>query len=138
MSTKSLVLAVVIVVVLLTPPVWGQVGFRATMVIQGTRTVAAQEIQFPLFRNQFTALILEIAPGGQVGRHLHPVPMLAYVLEGSVTVEMEGQTPMTFRQGQAYLEAVNSWHNAVNPGSTTTKLLVVFAGEEGKPVLVRP
>ncbi len=115
-----------------------QVGFRATAVFQGTRTVIGQEIQFPLFRNQITALLIEIAPGGETGRHQHPAPTFVYVLEGTVTIGIEGHPQAVYTSGQAFLEAVNTWHNGRNLGTTPLKLLVVFSGEEGKPNLVRP
>ena len=115
-----------------------QVGFRATPVLQGTRTVIGQEIQFPLFRNQITALLVEIAPGGETGRHQHPVPTLSYVLEGAVTVEIEGHPQVVATSGQSFLEPVNTWHNGRNRGTAPLKLFVVFSGEEGKPNLVRP
>jgi len=116
-----------------------QVGFRATTLVQGTRTVTGQEIQFPLFRNQITALLIEIAPGGETGRHQHPVPTFVYVLEGTVTLAIEGHPQVLVNTaGTAFLEAVNTWHNGRNLGTTPVKLLVVFSGEEGKPNLVRP
>ena len=115
-----------------------QVGFRATPVFQGTRTAIGQEIQFPLFRNQIAALLVEIAPGGETGRHQHPVPTFVYVLEGTVTIAHEGHPQVVYTSGQAFLESVNTWHNGRNLGTTPLKLLVVFSGEEGKPNLVRP
>jgi quercetin dioxygenase-like cupin family protein len=115
-----------------------QVGFRATTVFQGTKTVIGQEIQFPLFRNQITALLIEIAPGGETGRHQHPAPTFVYVLEGTVTIDVEGHPQAVHTAGQGFLEANNVWHNGRNRGTTPLKLLVVFSGEEGKPNLVRP
>lgn len=115
-----------------------QVGFRATTVFQGTRTVIGQEIQFPLFRNQITALLIEIAPGGETGRHQHAAPTFVYVLEGTVTIDIEGHPQAVHTAGQGFLEANNVWHNGRNRGTTPLKLLVVFSGEEGKPNLVRP
>lgn len=134
-------IAVVLSVVLLVALVqtgWGQVGLKATTVMQDTKTVTGQALQFPQSRNQITAVLLEIMPGGEVGRHQHPVPTFVYVLEGSVTIEMEGRPSHAYRQGEAYLEAINTWHNAYNRGTTTAKLLVVFAGEEGQSGIVRP
>jgi quercetin dioxygenase-like cupin family protein len=115
-----------------------QVGFRATTVFQGTKTVIGQEIQFPLFRSQITALLIEIAPGGETGRHQHPAPTFVYVLEGTVTIDVEGHPQAVHTAGQGFLEANNVWHNGRNRGTTPLKLLVVFSGEEGKPNLVRP
>src|SRR5207247_10796553 len=56
------------------PPAVGQVGFKSTTILQSQTTVTGQPIEFPLFRNQFTGILLELAPGGETGVHLHPFP----------------------------------------------------------------
>ena len=118
---------------------WAQAtGLKATTILQAATTPEGQPIQFPLFRNQFTASLVEIAPGGQVGRHMHPVPVLVYIMEGELTVEADGQPARTYRPGQAAVEVVNTWHNGLNRGSVPVKFLVVYAGEEGKPTTLRP
>jgi len=118
--------------------VWSQVGFQAAMLLQSNTTATGQQIQFPVFRNQITALRAELAPGGQTGRHTHPVPTFVYVLEGELTVEAEGYGAKIYKAGDAFLESVNMWHNGINRTNAPTKFLVVFSGEEGKPNLVRP
>ncbi|MGQ0570688.1 MAG: cupin domain-containing protein [Armatimonadota bacterium] len=139
MRTKILIAAgATAVVALAGAAVWAQVGFKSTVVLQATTTVIDQPIQYPLFRNQVTASVLEIAPGGETGRHMHPNPTFVYVLEGTLTVDFDGHGQRAYTPGQSYLEAINHWHNGLNRGATPLKLLVVFAGEEGKPNLVRP
>lgn len=118
--------------------VWAQSGMRATTVLQTITTAIGQPLQFPLFRNQFTGVTIELAPGGQVGRHMHPVPNFVYVLEGAITIEAEGHPTRTYSAGEAFTESVNTWHNGLNRGLVPVKILVVFAGEEGRPVTVRP
>ncbi|OFX13358.1 MAG: hypothetical protein A2V59_10465 [Armatimonadetes bacterium RBG_19FT_COMBO_69_19] len=118
--------------------VWSQVGFQATAVLQSSTTGAGQPIQFPLFRNEITALRAELAPGGQTGRHMHPVPTFVYVLEGELTVEADGQGTKVHKAGDAFLEVVNAWHNGINRTNAATRFLVVFSGEQGKANLVRP
>lgn len=118
---------------------WAQaVDVRSTTLLQASTTPAGQPIEFPLLRNQFSASLVEIAPGGQVGRHMHPVPVLVYILEGELTVEAEGQQARSYKAGQAALEVVNTWHNGMNRVSVPVKFLAIFAGEEGKPVTIRP
>ena len=68
------------------------------------------------------ANLVEIAAGGQVGRHMHPVPVLVYVLEGELTVEADGQPARTYKAGQAAVEVVNTWHNGLNRGAVPVKL----------------
>jgi quercetin dioxygenase-like cupin family protein len=116
----------------------GPVGLQASTVLQTTTTAIGQPVQFPASRNQWTVVMLEIAPGGRVGRHLHPVPNLVYVLEGEITIEADGHPARTYRPGQAFAESVDHWHDGLNRGTTAVKVLVVFAGEDGKPVTVRP
>ncbi len=115
---------------------WSQVGFRATPLMQTTKTEVGQDIQYPNAHPQVTMLLLEIAPGGQSGRHMHPVPSANYVLGGEVTIEVEGRNTLTYRTGQAFVGATQTWHNAFNRGTTPAIVLVVFIGEEGKPVTV--
>lgn len=115
----------------------GQVGVKTTVVLQTSTTAQGAALQFPLFRNQFTGVLFELAPGGRVGRHRHPVPNVVYVLEGELTVEADGHPPRTYRAGQAFSEG-DHWHDGINTGSAPLKAWVVFAGTEGQPVTVRP
>ena len=120
-----------------TPPV-GPVGFSATTLLQTGTTVRGQPIRFPQGDNQFTALLGEIAPGGQAGRHMHPVPLLVYILEGSLSIEMEGHETQVVSAGDAFTEVINTWHNGRNLGSTPARFLIVFAGQDGTPITIRP
>lgn len=117
--------------------VWAQTGVRSATILQSSTTVYGRPIEFPAFRNQFTTIAVEIAPGGRVGRHMHPVPVLVYVLEGELTHEPEGMQPVTYKAGQAFVEGGGNWHDAVNRGSVLLRFLAVFAGKEGRPLTVR-
>jgi quercetin dioxygenase-like cupin family protein len=117
----------------------GAVGANSTVVLQSSKTVIGQDIQYPLMSPQVQALLIEIAPGGQTGRHQHPIPEFAYILEGTLTVAVEGQDgEKVFTAGQGFIEAMNTWHNGMNRGTTPVKILAVFIGERGKPNVVRP
>ncbi len=77
----------------------------------------------------------DVIPGGVAGRHFHPGPEVAYVLEGSLILEPEGQPPMTLKKGESFYNPAKGVHNAKN-GSTTesAKVLVVLIGEKGAPL----
>ena len=119
---------------------WSQnpVGFTPTVLLQATQTSTGQNLLFPLFRSQISMVSIQIAPGGQTGRHMHPVPVAVYVLEGTITVAHEGGPEKTYKAGDAFIESVEIWHNGLNRGTTPVKLLVTVVGEQGKPFLVRP
>jgi quercetin dioxygenase-like cupin family protein len=116
----------------------GAVGASSTVVLQSSKTAIGQDIRYPVVKPEVTALLVEIAPGGQTGRHQHPVTEFAYVLNGTLTVAVEGQGEKVFTAGQGFIEAMNTWHNGMNRGTTPVKILAVFVGEQGKPNVVRP
>jgi quercetin dioxygenase-like cupin family protein len=122
---------------LLQIPAAGQVPVVSTTLLQTSSTVIGQPIEFPPLRNQFTVVLAEIAPGGQAGRHQHPFPLAVYVIDGALSVELEGHGAQTFTAGQAFAEAVNHWHNGLNRGSVPARFLIVFAAAAGKPPLMR-
>ena len=116
-----------------------QVKFSATPVLQSGTTAGGTSIAYPKTDSaEVTALVLDIGPGGETGRHMHPYPTFVYVLDGAIDVEMDGGMVHTYRAGDSFLEVLNTWHNGKNKGTTPAKVLVVFAGVHAKPNLVRP
>lgn len=137
MNARALLLLAVCVVVAL--PAAAQVNFKATPVLQSGVTVSGAPLAYPRTDSaEVTALLLEIGPGGETGRHMHPNPTFVYLLEGTIEVEMDGGMPHTYKAGDSFLEVLNTWHNGKNKGATPAKVLVVFSGVKGTPNLVRP
>ena len=77
--------------------------------------------------------VAEIAPGASAGKHRHYGIELAYVLEGSLIVERDGQPPVTVTAGQAFKNEAGV-HDAKNPGTKAVKILAVYLVEKGKPL----
>ncbi len=124
---------------LIATPAVAQVKFSATPVLQSGTTAGGTSIAYPKTDSaEVTALMLNIGPGGETGRHMHPYPTFVYVLEGAIDVEMDGGGVQGHKAGDSFLEVVNTWHNTKNKGTTPAKVLVVFAGVHGKPNAVRP
>jgi len=116
----------------------GPVGLTLTPILQTSTTFIAQPIRFPQGDNQLVAVMAEVQPGGQVGRHMHPNPLFVYILEGALTIEMEGHGDHTFSAGEGLAEVVNTWHNGRNLGDRPVKFLIVFAAQNGTPTIIRP
>jgi quercetin dioxygenase-like cupin family protein len=116
----------------------GSVGLSVKPILQTTTTVGGQPIQFPQGEGELTAVIAEVAPGGQVGRHMHPVPLFVYILEGTLTIDMEKHGTHAFKAGEGFAEIIHSWHNGKNLGDKPVRFLIVFAGRKGTPNLIRP
>jgi quercetin dioxygenase-like cupin family protein len=114
------------------------VGLKLTPILETTTTFTGQPIRFPQGENQLVAVLAEVAPGGQVGRHMHPVPLFVYMLDGMLTIEMEGHGTHAFQAGQGFAEVTHTWHNGRNLGDKPARFLIVFAGQKGTPNLIRP
>jgi quercetin dioxygenase-like cupin family protein len=75
---------------------------------------------YPLTNGRMVAQVevqrLTLPPGGKTGLHRHPCPVISFILEGSVTVQVLGEDPRTFTVGQTVFEpadtAVQSFDNA--------------------------
>ncbi len=77
---------------------------------------------------------VELPPGAAEGKHTHPADVFAYVLEGTPTMEIDGQPPRTMKAGDVFKIAPGQVHEGTNKGSTPAKLSVVFFAEKGKPL----
>ena len=116
-----------------------QQDVKVTAVMKGSTTISGQKIEYPKTdKAEMASVLVEIQPGKENGRHMHSVPTYVHVLEGTMTVEFEDGSRQTFKAGSGFLEVVNTWHSAKNLGEVPVRLLVVFAGEEGRPNLIRP
>ena len=82
-------------------------------------------------------ITVSYAPGQSSGAHVHSGSVFAYVLEGAVISQLQGQKPVTYQAGQSWYEAPNTPHlvsrNASN--EKPAKLLVWMLLDEGAPVL---
>lgn len=80
---------------------------------------------------EVTALIVEIPPGGETGWHLHPVPVYAYVIKGTLDVEMENGDVHTYHEGDAIIEMVNTPHSGKNRARSSQAGGLLYRGARG-------
>jgi len=92
--------------------------------------VVDQPLEFPHYRNLFTVVLKELAPGVQTGRHKLLVPSFVYVSEGTLILEVEGHGKRRYKAGEGFAAPLNVWHNAANHEATTLKYLVVYVGDD--------
>ena len=77
-------------------------------------------------------------PGFVSAKHFHPGQVFIYVLEGAVTIEMEGDAPLKLGPGDVFKETPDRPMVGKNLSSTHGAKLVVFQiGDEGKPLMVK-
>jgi quercetin dioxygenase-like cupin family protein len=77
---------------------------------------------------------IDLGPSGATPRHMHPGDEIAQVIEGSVTLEMEGEPARTFQAGQTFHPRPMTPHIARNASaSAPARLIVSSITEAGKP-----
>ncbi len=102
-------------------------------------TNLGQPIEYPAGNAaKITAVIVSLAPGEETGRHRHAVPLFGQVLSGQVTIDYGDYGSKTYKAGEAFMEAVGTWHNGHNSGDETLRILAIFMGAEGVPNVERP
>jgi quercetin dioxygenase-like cupin family protein len=77
----------------------------------------------------------EFQPGATVAKHTHPGEELAYVLEGELTVELEGKPPVTVKAGETFFVPAGTVHSGKNTSKGATIVLSTYILEKGKPIM---
>jgi quercetin dioxygenase-like cupin family protein len=85
-----------------------------------------------------TVLTVDYAPGAASSPHVHPGSVFAYVLEGTVVTQLEGEQPMTYTKGQSWYESPKKPHMVSKNASVTepAQLLVVLLSQEGEALKI--
>lgn len=107
--------------------------FTVDVVARTTTGLADDDIVFPTGRCELETHLVEIAPGGAVGRHRHPGPCWMYVVDGSIVAQTDDGTRRTFRAGEAFVEDAGRWVDNINPGATPARFLALVVGAAGEP-----
>jgi quercetin dioxygenase-like cupin family protein len=83
-------------------------------------------------------LTVEGAPDVVIGKHYHPGEEFIYVMEGAVTLEVEGKPPVTVKAGEVYHMPAKAVHGGKNPSTTAPfKILTFGVFEKGQPDTTR-
>jgi quercetin dioxygenase-like cupin family protein len=110
---------------------------RASTVLKTDSSWDGQPLEYPDAKAEITGLVVEIAPGGETGWHLHPVPSFGMVLEGELEVQLKNGAVKRLKAGEALAEVVNTLHNGRNVGTVPVKLVVFYAGSPGQTLTVK-
>jgi quercetin dioxygenase-like cupin family protein len=101
-----------------------QAAISRTVLQQADISVAGREV---------VTVKAEFSNGATSGRHTHPGEEVTYVLEGALTLEVEGAPTRVVKAGQAFLVPAGTVHNATAIGGTVTAV-ANYIVEKGKPL----
>jgi len=81
--------------------------------------------------------LAELAPGANMGKHYHPGDAFAYILEGTMLLEIVGKESVTLKQGQSGSLPPQTVHDDKNGSQTASlKFLVFHVAKKGDPLAV--
>ena len=80
-------------------------------------------------------MIVAYSPGGASLPHRHDAQVFVYVLEGTLTMQVDGSPPVTLRAGQTFYEGTADVHRVSANASRTkpAKILVFMVKSKGRP-----
>ena len=105
----------------------------AVVQARGITRQALQTTDFPAGFQTVTG-IATVAPGACAGFHTHPGLETSYVLEGEITLKIEGKPDAKLKAGESFQIPINGKHDACNQGTTPMRVLAVYIIEKGKPL----
>lgn len=110
---------------------------KVTPLLKTQETWDGKPIVYPKGKAEITGILIEVAPGGETGWHLHPVPSFGMVMEGELEVELKSGKTLVMKAGESVAETVNELHNGRNKGAVPVKLLVFYAGDTEQPLTIK-
>ncbi len=110
---------------------------KVTPLMKTSTAWDGKPIAYPQGKAEVTAMRVEIAPGAETGWHSHAVPSFAVILSGELEVRLKDGRVKRLQTGDALTEVVNVLHSGRNVGAVPVKLVVFYAGAEGKALTTK-
>lgn len=110
---------------------------RATTILKTQTSWDGASIVYPEGKPEITGMLVEIAPGGETGWHLHPVNSFGVLLEGELEVTLKSGVSRRLRAGEAIAEVANVLHNGRSIGTIPAKIVVFYVGEVGQTLSIK-
>ena len=75
-------------------------------------------------------------PGDKTVHHTHRFPVTVYILEGTFTLDLKGQPPITLKAGEAFVEPPHVEMTGYNRSTTElTKVIIFYVSTPNTPFL---
>lgn len=111
----------------------GGAAFAQTPAPTGIKRTPLQTVDVPGSNLNAITAIAEIAPNTSIGRHTHSGPETGYMIEGEMTLMIDGQPPKVVKAGESYQVPLGAVHDA-KTGDKGARVMAVYIVEKGKPL----
>lgn len=102
-------------------------GLHRTDLLQSDISTSGQEV---------VQVRVDFEPHAVSIKHSHPGEEIAYVLEGLLEYELEGQQPVTLKAGETLFIPAGVAHLARNVGNGSASELATYIVRKGAPLVV--
>ena len=107
-----------------------------------TARVALKHTLPPLDGAHLSVQVVEVVyePGGANAAHQHPCPVVGYVLEGTLRMQVDGHAEVIYRAGDTFVESPTDVHRVSANASQTerARFLAYFTCDRDVPQLSVP
>jgi quercetin dioxygenase-like cupin family protein len=100
---------------------------------QNIKRTPLQKFDVPGTNYETVIGIAEIVANVNIGRHTHPGPESGYMVDGDMTLLVEGQQPLVVKTGDSYKVPPGAVHDA-KTGEKGAKVIATYVVEKGKPL----
>jgi quercetin dioxygenase-like cupin family protein len=85
-----------------------------------------------------TVVEVSYGPGGSSAPHSHPCPVIGYVLEGALRMQVKGEPETVYKAGETFYEAPNGVHliSANASDKVPARFIVNFVCDRDTPLSV--
>ncbi|MEI7423183.1 MAG: cupin domain-containing protein [Prolixibacteraceae bacterium] len=113
-------------------------GLNIKELLRTDTTSIGQKITYPDFAHpEVTMLKITIPPGKSTGWHKHNIPVFAYVVKGTLTVELEDHRVIKFNEESTFAEMRNTYHNGTNREDVDLVLIAIYMGAKGQMLSIK-
>ena len=113
--------------------------YKKTDSLQDTnKTVIGEPLYYPGGgKAEIKSMVVVMQPGEKTAVHKHGVPLYAYILSGDLEVDYGPHGKKIYRAGDNFMEAMEQFHQGKNIGTDTVRILAVFMGGAGQPLVIK-
>jgi len=88
---------------------------------------------YPYGSPEVSILKITVPTGVKLAVHKHPIPLVAYMLSGELSVQTENGDKAVFKAGDPIVEVVNTWHFGQSTGEEDALLVAFYMGVKRLP-----
>ncbi len=106
-------------------------------VFLGSETMDGDALKYPRGKAEIRLQRVELAKGGTVPLHSHPIPLLGNVEQGTIVVKREGMDDITYKEGDSFIVGPKTPKHTMGNAKTDTAVVWFAAiGAKDVPILI--